>query len=72
MDKFIVRIPITLTLEVEAPDADAAVQAVDGAFQRADPFQSPNITLVPKSALVPLRKAHIVGVIVTGPAFGVD
>jgi hypothetical protein len=60
MDKFRVRIPITLDLEVEADDAKAATDSITEAFAR--------------DALKALDRClgQILDIIVVGPAFEVE
>lgn len=72
MNKFYVRIPVTLTIQVDAPDATTAVDSVERAFMREKPLPNPIVTIVPRSSLEPLCHAAIIEVLVTGPAFQVE
>jgi hypothetical protein len=69
MKTFRVMIPALLELEVESKDADTAIEAVNAAFKRADPLNTPNVRLAVSSSLQPIVRARVLDAVAQGRAY---
>ena len=68
MNTYRVMVPALLDLEVEAGSAQDALEAVNDAFTRADPLNTPDVRLSVGTSLKPIVRARVLDAVAQGPA----